>query len=340
MRFLFLVGTGRRAWIGGRLWALVLAALFVFVVGWSRAAFGQEPSGDPGAGANAGADTDADAGTDTDAGTDAGTATATATATAAPGTPPPAASPVRPGAKSPEALFEQATAALGKGEYSAAIDLFEALADTGFAHPDASYNRGLAYVMRVRARADRPGDLGRAAAAFEEALLMRSSDAEAERALDLVRAEVTRRRARRAKDEVDVRPTLDRLVVGLASEQTWGIGAVVASVLFAVGLALRRRPSGPVHVAGSVLAPTAAVALLALIPLAYKARDLHLRTRPGIIVAPEIYLTDETGRALGGDPIPEAASVETAARQGSLLHVRWGAREGWVPASSVRLLAR
>jgi hypothetical protein len=57
-------------------------------------------------------------------------------------------------------------------------------------------------------------------------------------------------------------------------------------------------------------------------------------------VAPEIYLTDETGRALGGDPIPEAASVETAARLGSQLHVRWGAREGWVPASSVRLLAR
>jgi tetratricopeptide (TPR) repeat protein len=267
-------------------------------------------------------------------------ATADPNAPTAPATPPAAASPARPSAKSPNALFEQATAALGKGEYSSAIDLFEALADTGFAHPDASYNRGLAYVMRVRARADRPGDLGRAAAAFEEALLMRPDDAEAERALDLVRAEVTRRRARRAKDAVDVRPTLDRLLVGLASEQTWGIGAVVASVLFAVGLALRRRPSGPVHVAGSVLAPTAAVALIALIPLAYKARDLRLRTRPGVIVAPEIYLTDETGRALGGDPIPEAASVETAARLGSQLHVRWGAREGWVPASSVRLLAR
>jgi hypothetical protein len=194
--------------------------------------------------------------------------------------------------------------------------------------------------MRVRARADRPGDLGRAAAAFEETLSMRPADAEAERSLDLVRAEVTRRRARRAKDAVDVRPTLDRLLVGLASEHAWGIAAVIASVLFALGLAMRRRPSGPVHVAGSVLAPTAAVALLALIPLTWKARDLRLRTRPGVIVAPEVYLTDDTGRALGGDPIPEAASVETAARQESLIHVRWGAREGWVPAASVRLLAR
>jgi hypothetical protein len=246
----------------------------------------------------------------------------------------------RPSAKSPEALFQDATAALTKGEYSAAIDLFEALADTGFAHPDASYNRGLAYVMRVRARADRPGDLGRAAAAFEEALLMRPNDADAERSLDLVRAEVTRRRARRAKDAVDVRPTLDRLVVGLASEQTWGIAAACASLLFAVGLVLRRRPSGPAHVAGSVLAPTAAIALLALVPLTWKARDLRLRTRPGVIIAPEVYLTDDTGRALGGDPIPEAASVETSSRQDSQIQVRWGAREGWVPSSSVRLLMR
>ena len=322
------------------------------MVVFPRSALSDEPSDDPGAaaptvtGTEAGTDTDAgtdaDAGADTDAGTgaDAGMGTATAADPSVPGLPSSPATPARQSAKSPDALFQQATAALGKGEYSAAIDLFEALADTGFAHPDASYNRGLAYVMRVRARADRPGDLGQAAAAFEEALLMRPADAEAERGLDLVRAEVTRRRSRRAKDAVDVRPTLDRLVVGLASEQTWGIAAVVASVLFAVGLALRRRPSGPVHVAGSVLAPTAAVALLALIPLAYKARDLRLQTRPGVIVAPEIYLTDETGRALGGDPIPEAASVETAARQGSLLHVRWGAREGWVPAASVRLLAR
>lgn len=240
----------------------------------------------------------------------------------------------------PDAVFAKATAALSKGEYGSAIDALEALADTGFAHPDASYNRGLAYVMRVRARADRPGDLGRAAAAFEEALLMRPADADAEVALDLVRAEVTRRRSRRAKDAVDVRPTLDRLVVGLASEEAWAIAAVSASFLLALGLILRRRPTGPIHVAGSVLAPTAFVALLALVPLTLKARELRLTKRPGVIVAAEVYLTDETGRALGGDPIPEAASVEAGERRGSMIHVRWGATEGWVPGPTVRLLQR
>lgn len=243
-------------------------------------------------------------------------------------------------AEAPEAVFARATTALSKGEYGAAIDAYESLADVGFAHPDASYNRGVAYVMRVRARADKPGDLGRAAAAFEETLLMRPNDADAERALDLVRAEVTRRRSRRAKDAVDVRPTLDRLVVGLASEETWGAAAIAASLLLVVGLILRRRPTGAAHVAGSVLAPTALAALLALVPLTWKARDLRLTKRPGVIVAAEVYLTDETGRALGRDPIPEAASVEAGERAGGMIHVRWGATEGWVPGPTVRILQR
>lgn len=238
----------------------------------------------------------------------------------------------------PETAFEKATSALVKGEYAAAIDAYEALADAGFVHPDASYNRGLAYVMRVRAGADRPGDLGRAAAAFEETLRLRPADTEADRALDLVRAEVARRRSRRAKDIIDARPTFDRLVVGLFSEQTWGVSAIIASVLLVVGLLLRRRPAGPAHVAGSVLAPAALVALLALVPLTWKARELRLTTRPGVVVAGEVYLTDENGRALGGDPIPEAAGVEVGERSGGMLHIRWGATEGWVPAPSVRLL--
>src|SRR5206468_2792148 len=102
--------------------------------------------------------------------------------------------------EAPEALFKRGAAALGKGEYGAAIDAFESLADQGFEHPDASYDRGLAYVMRVHARAERPGDLGRAAAAFEETLLLRPADRDADLALDRVRAEVTRRRARKSKD--------------------------------------------------------------------------------------------------------------------------------------------
>ncbi|EYF04478.1 hypothetical protein [Chondromyces apiculatus] len=239
----------------------------------------------------------------------------------------------------PEDMFRDGAAALTRGDYAAAIDVFEALADRGFVHPDASYDRGLAYALRARAKADRPGDLGRAAAAFEEALLLRPDDVETERALDMVRAEITRRRSRRAKDAVEVRPTLDRVIVGLATEQTWGLAALLSSVLLAVGIRLRKRPAGPAHVAGSVLAPAALVALLVFIPLALFARHLRLTTRPGVIVAQEAYLADETGKTLGRDPIPEGASVEVGRHSGSLVEVRWGASEGWIPASSVRRIA-
>ena len=246
----------------------------------------------------------------------------------------------RASAEDEQAIFDRGAAALTAGEFATAIDLFEALADRGFVHPDASYDRGVAYVMRVRAGADRPGDLGRAAAGFEEALLLRPGDEEAQLALDLVRAEVTRRRSRRAKESVDVRPTLDRALVGLAGEQTWGMAATAASVLLVVGLLLRRRPSGHAHVAGSVLWPTSLVALCALVPLTWGARHLRLRTQPGVIVVSEAYLADEPGSSARGDAIPEAAMVETSERRGALMRVRHGGAVGWIPATSVRLLAR
>jgi hypothetical protein len=241
------------------------------------------------------------------------------------------------GAESTDELFKRGAEALQRGEYGAAIDAFEAMADQGLVHPDASYDRGLAYVMRVKAHAERPGDLGRAAAAFEEALLLRAGDDEADKALDLVRAEVTRRRAKKSRDAVDARPTLDRVVVGLASEQTWGIAALLASLLLAAGMVLRRR-TGQAHVIGSVLAPTALVALLVLVPLTVGARYLRLTTRAGVVVVSEVTLADEDGRSRGGDPVPEAASVETSERRGGMIHVRWGAADGWVPAASVRLI--
>jgi hypothetical protein len=268
-----------------------------------------------------------------------------------------------------KALADKAAATLAAGEYGAAIDALEALADRGVQHPDASYNRGLAYLMRIRARAGKPGDLGRAAAAFEETRRLRPDDEDASNALDLVRAEVTRRRARKGNDAVDQRPTLDRLVAGLVSDRAWTIASVVASCLLALGLVLRRfdRPdasepaaakdakdlrstepaaahklaSGPAHplrVAGSVLVIVGVVALLLLAPIAWHARTLRLTTRPGVIITTEAHLTDDTGTAAGGDPIPEAAAVEVGERKAGLVHVRWGAIEGWLPATSVRVL--
>jgi hypothetical protein len=239
----------------------------------------------------------------------------------------------------PEVVFRQGADALQRREVGAAIDAFEALADQGFVHPDVSLDRGIAYAMRYRAHEGQPGDLGRAAAAFEEALLQRPDDREADAALDLVRAEVTRTRARQAKSAVVARPTLDRAIVGLAGEGAWGMLAVAVSFLFGLGLLFQAR-SGRLHVIGSVLAPTAAVALLLFGSLTLGARWLRLFTRPGVVIVSEAVLYDDQGRPLSGDAVPEAASVEVHERRGGMLEVRWGVTEGWVRATDVRVLAR
>jgi hypothetical protein len=142
--------------------------------------------------------------------------------------------------EAPEFLFKKGALALRDGSVNEAVEVFEALADRGFVHPDASFDRSLSYLARVRAGLERPGDLGRAAAALEETLLLRPDDREAEAALDLVRAEVARRRARSSSAaDVESRPTLERAMLGIASEWTWSILAAVASFLLAVGLVLR-----------------------------------------------------------------------------------------------------
>ncbi len=241
----------------------------------------------------------------------------------------------------PEELFRKGVAALDKGAYQEAIDDFESLSDRGFVHPDASFDRGLAYLGRVRAEASRPGDLGRAAAAFEEALRLRPDDDGAARELDVVRREVTRRRARHGRDDADdARPTVDRALVGLLSETTWAVLAIAASFALVLGLVLRRAARGAGHVAGSVIAPAAVAALIVLTPLAALARWLTDNTRPGVVVASEVGLLDARGAPLGGSPVPEAASVELGARDGTLVHARWGSREGWLPLASVRVMPK
>jgi hypothetical protein len=250
--------------------------------------------------------------------------------------------PVRAAAQAPEAALQQAVHELQSGDFTDAIDRFEALADQGVVHPDASYDRGVAYVERIKAGAERPGDLGRAAAAFEETLLLRPSDRDADGARDAVRAEVARRRvAGGAGADVEARPTLDRALVGLAGETTWAVLALVASALLTIGLLLRAvgRAGGNVHLAGAVASPIGAILVVLFGALAFGARHTRKTTEDGVIVVTEARLSDERGILQGG-LVPEAAKVEITDRRGGLLHVRWGTQDGWVSTGAVRRLAR
>jgi len=257
-----------------------------------------------------------------------------------------------------QSLFERGVAALKEGAVNEAVETFEALADRGFVHPDASFDRALSYLGRVRAGVERPGDLGRAAAALEETLLLRSDDRDAETALELVRAEVARRRARSGSStDVDARPTIDRAVFGFASEWTWSILAAASSLLLTAGLVLRLVAAqmaeagtggtlrevpleGAFHLAGTIAVPIGAVCMLVFAVLAAGARQLRLTTSDGVVVATEAHLLTEKGVLTSRGAIPEAAKVELGEQRGALVHVRWGALEGWTQSDAVRRLAR
>lgn len=243
-----------------------------------------------------------------------------------------------PGGEVP-ATLARGQEALARGEVREAIEACEAFADRGAPHPDISYNRGVAYLARVRAGGEKPGDLGRAAAGFEEALLLRPRDEGAERALEAVRAEVARRRARGGEaTEVMVSQSAGRTIVSLLPEQVWAIGALVASLVLALGLVARGSTRAAARLAGGVALGLGLLVGLTFTPLALYARHLRRTAGIGVVVTDEARLADEQGVPLPRGTLPEAARVDVGERRGALLHVRWGEVEGFTQATSIRVL--
>jgi hypothetical protein len=246
---------------------------------------------------------------------------------------------------SDDALFSEATADLEKGAWDDAIDRFELLADRGFVHPDASYDRGLAYIRRAQGRGARPGDLGRAAAALTETLLSRPDDADARFALERVREEIARRRARAHAREIEQRPSLGWAVVGLATEDTWALLAAAGSLVLAlsliVGFSSKRRET---RLAAIVAGGFSATLLVTTASLAGIARHDRLHSELAVVIADEAHLSTDSGASISGpgSVVPEGAEVRivTADRRGSLAHVEWGTLDGWLSLGELRLLAR
>jgi hypothetical protein len=243
----------------------------------------------------------------------------------------------------PNALLAAAVASVERGAFDEAVDQLELLADSGFVHPDASYARAYVYVERARSRAKRPGDLGRAAAALEESLLLRPDDT-VEQALATLRSEIARLRAREGSAPVLQRPSLGRAVAGLFSENLWANTAALGSTLVTVGLALylavKRRAA---EIAGATAIVVGLVLGLTGASLAFAARHYRLTSRPAVVVVPEARLLDAEGRALAvrapnPSAVQEGSLVYVREQREGRAHVEWGAVEGWVTASQLRLL--
>lgn len=249
-------------------------------------------------------------------------------------------------AETPEQAYAAALGALRKGADNEAIDRLELLADQGVVSADASLARAAAYLARADEARAQPGDLGRAAAALSEALLLRPGDAQAERALEEVQSEIARRRSKH-NGSVVVRPRLTRALVGLLSENTWAILAALSSVAVTVGIVVRRLGQRPLsRLSGLVALCVGAVLLFVFGSGAYAAEQLRVTSQPAVVVVPEARLTNEAGRPLpakrGADTtsVPEGATVYVRERREGRCLVEWGSTDGWLSLSDVRLLAR
>lgn len=242
--------------------------------------------------------------------------------------------------------FAAGVAALSAGRATDAIALFESLADEGVVDPVASYDRGLAYALRVRIDAEVPGDLGRAAHGFEEARDL-ATDAElaaqATRALAVVRAEVARRRAV-AGDPVEVEqsPPLALALARAIPEQGWAMTSIAMSCALAAAILVRTGATARRARVGASLAIALTAILLALSATgAALLRHDRLEGREAVIVVAAARAADANGLARQGlSPLPEGARVTVVESQGALTHIRWGAIDGWLPSSSLRPLVK
>jgi hypothetical protein len=243
-------------------------------------------------------------------------------------------------------LFAHAAAALQQGRSGDAIADLEALADRGVVDPVASYDRGLAYAMRVRSGSELPGDLGRAAQGFEEARELSKDPAlsdDATRALMTIRAEVARRRVRAGESvALDQGPPVARVLSHLLTEDAWAWLAVTTSIalglgLFARWLASQRRA----RIAAGVAIGIATPALAVCIAMTLAARHDRISLGEGVIVVPAALPSDERGIARqGAAALPEAARVELTEARPGWTRIRWGAVDAWIASTSVRPLER
>lgn len=257
-----------------------------------------------------------------------------------------------PANESDDVVFAAGVQALADERPNDAIGAFEILADRGRIDPVLSYDRGLAYAARVRAGAESPGDLGKAAHGFEEAIAL-SDDAaltsDATHALEQIRTEVGRRRAREGTAvELDTRRPLWRSLSHSLPENAWSAIAIAAAVLLAIALAVRWRSSAGEQLLRARAA--ANVGIGALVPalvlsaaLSATARSDRLNLREAIVVAPSARLADDRGIALAGSsPLPEGARVELVGPPGSLAalaEVRAGGTQAFLPSSALRPIA-
>jgi hypothetical protein len=246
-----------------------------------------------------------------------------------------------------EALFGTSFRALEQGAHTEAIDQLELLADRGFVHPDASFNRGVAYLGRARGATARPGDYGRAIAGFSEALSLRPDDANAAGALATARSELEKQRARNGATTTIDSPPLSSAIIDLVPEGVWALLASAASLATTVGLLLvvfTRRgttttPASAWRLTGSVLGSVGALCLAVFGAGAWYSHHLRTTERTAVVVVPSARPLDERGRPTPGSPLSEGAALRVLEMKGQLALVESGQARTWLRTLDLQLIA-
>jgi hypothetical protein len=249
-------------------------------------------------------------------------------------------------AMDPATLFQSATAALAAGRPNEAIAKLEALADRGVVDAVISFDRGIAYSERVRAGAEQPGDLGRAAHGFEETRELTHDPAlasDATIALTAVRSEIARRRSRAGESiEIEHGFSLGRAIVELLPENVWAVLAALMAVILSVAVVVRRFVELPrAKVAATTSAAISGGMLVLLSILVWAARDARLNVREAIVIAPSARLLDARHLMMDGvAPLPEGARARIIEEAGGYSRIVVGAVAGYLPSSAVLPIAK
>ncbi len=236
-----------------------------------------------------------------------------------------------------DASLGAVAASLAQGRAEDAVAALEALADQGLEGVGASFDRGLAYAMRAKGGAGRPGDLGRSAHAFEEALRHDPHDGGARAALDAVRREIARRATNTGGRAIETSGTpVWRSVVTSAHADAWTGLALGSSMLLSLALATRSRLRGPARIWAHALAAVTALTLVLAGALYAGNWWVRHRLREAVIVSPR-----PVARVANGAPpleLLEGARVDVVEeREGEAL-IENEIGRGWITRDAIRML--
>ncbi len=232
--------------------------------------------------------------------------------------------------------FEMARSALDGGDYEKAISIFEKLEDLGVRNASLSFNRGLAYTLRVhKTGKGKPGDLGKAAAAFEESLHLNPKNLNAVAALEKIRKTVDLKLFRANITVKHRSKPISQVIAFMFPFEVWGVISLCASILVMIGLIFRKSTQHFQHLLGTVIFPFSL--LIGSIGFSFMMYSKYLKdnTKIGVVISDTAEILDENGVS-SSQILPETSRVECLEYKGRLMKIRWEGSTGWVLISTIK----